>query len=560
MNQETRSLLAVGLSVAIFVLWYSFLAPKKTQEGQQSQQGQQGQQGQQPAASNNQRTNAPTDQQTNTPTHQRTNALADPQAGIPIQTTVVESDLYRVELTNDGGVPVSWKMKKFTKGNGNGETFVELISEGAVPLLAGDSSGTLGLPERPRYEVDVEKEINGNTKVVYSWTSKGVAFSKTYNFNPNSYAADLNINVVNKTNNVLTVPLVLGWSAIQPEAKNRGFLGFLKGPEDIVAPVYFLDGKTLRDPVVKKEGNLMWGGTESRYFISAIIPRLVGGAIGISAASEPVESGRKVEANVQPPALSILPGGQAIQSFSVYAGPKEITALKSVGVGLEKGIDYGWFSLIAMPILYLLKFFYGVISNYGIAIILLTVFAKLLMHPLSRHSMKSMKAMQTLQPKLKELKEKYKNDKERINMETMQLFKAHKVNPMGGCLPMLIQLPIYIALYKVLWNSIELYRAPFFWFYRDLASPDPFFIMPALLGVAMWLQQKLTPSASADPAQAKMMQIMPIMFTAFMLFLPSGLVLYIFVNTIMGVAQQYMTNHDLRLRDVLRGRFAPQKI
>jgi YidC/Oxa1 family membrane protein insertase len=141
-------------------------------------------------------------------------------------------------------------------------------------------------------------------------------------------------------------------------------------------------------------------------------------------------------------------------------------------------------------------------------------------------------------------------------METMQLFRANKVNPMGGCLPMLLQLPIYIALYKVLWNSIELYRAPFFWFYKDLSAPDPTFVMPVLMGVAMWFQQKLTPSATADPMQAKMMQIMPVMFTAFMLFLPAGLVLYIFVNTIMGVAQQWMMNKDLRLRDVLRGRFS----
>jgi len=170
--------------------------------------------------------------------------------------------------------------------------------------------------------------------------------------------------------------------------------------------------------------------------------------------------------------------------------------------------------------------------------------------------MKSMKEMQKLQPKLKELKEKYKNDKERINIETMKLFKAHKVNPMGGCLPMLLQFPIYIALYKVLWNSIELYRAPFFWFYQDLSAPDPYFIMPVLLGVSMWLQQKLTPSATADPAQAKMMQIMPIMFTAFMLFLPSGLVLYIFVNTIMGVMQQWMMNKDLRFRDLVRGKLS----
>jgi YidC/Oxa1 family membrane protein insertase len=137
----------------------------------------------------------------------------------------------------------------------------------------------------------------------------------------------------------------------------------------------------------------------------------------------------------------------------------------------------------------------------------------------------------------------------------MQLFKAHKVNPMGGCLPMLAQFPIYIALYKVLWNSIELFHQPFFWFYKDLSAPDPYYITPILLGLFMAAQQKLTPSASADPTQQKMMMIMPVMFTVFMLFLPLGLVVYILVNTVMSVTQQYMYNHGIGIMDLVRGRW-----
>ena len=191
------------------------------------------------------------------------------------------------------------------------------------------------------------------------------------------------------------------------------------------------------------------------------------------------------------------------------------------------------------------------------AILLLTIFVKVLMNPLTIKSMKQMKEMQRLQPRLAELKEKFKNDKQRLNMETMQLFKSHKVNPMGGCLPMLLQMPIYISLYKVLYNSIEIYHAPFFGFYKDLSAPDPWFILPILLGVSMVLQQKMTPSPSADPAQQQMMMLMPVMFTAFMLFLPLGLVLYIFVNTAMSVTQQWMYRKDIRWRDILRGRFLP---
>lgn len=164
-----------------------------------------------------------------------------------------------------------------------------------------------------------------------------------------------------------------------------------------------------------------------------------------------------------------------------------------------------------------------------------------------------MKAMQKIQPKLAEIREKYKDDRERLNTEMMGLFKTHKVNPMGGCLPMLLQMPVYIALYKVLYNAIEIYHAPFFGFYKDLSSPDPYFVLPILLGIFMVLQQKLTPTVQ-DPAQAKAMMFMPIIFSAFMLFLPVGLVIYIFVNTFMTVVQQYLHQKEIGVLDLLRGK------
>ena len=256
----------------------------------------------------------------------------------------------------------------------------------------------------------------------------------------------------------------------------------------------------------------------------------------------------------------IVPTGDSKKySYTLYVGPKDINDLKAAGAKLDEAIDYGWFTVIAVPILYLLRFFHGLIGNYGLAIILLTIFVKLLLHPINVKSLKSMKGMQQLQPRLKELQLKYKDDKQKLNQETMMLFKAHKVNPMGGCLPMLAQFPIYIALYKVLWNSIELYHAPFFWFYKDLSAPDPYFITPILLGLFMVAQQKLTPSASADPAQQRMMMIMPVMFTAFMLFLPVGLVVYILVNTVMSVTQQYMYNNGIGIMDLIKKRRKTKK-
>ena len=234
-------------------------------------------------------------------------------------------------------------------------------------------------------------------------------------------------------------------------------------------------------------------------------------------------------------------------------GPKKLDSLEKLKIGLEKSVNHGWFSFVALPLLWFLIFLHGFLGNWGLAIIALTFIVKLALHPINKKAMTSMKEMQKIQPQLKELQAKFKDNKERLNQEMMQLFKTHKVNPMGGCLPMILQMPIYIALYNVLWNSIELYHSPFIWFYKDLSAPDPYYISPVLLGIFMVLQQRLTPqAANIDPAQQKIMMFMPLMFSVFLIFLPAGLVIYIFVNTFMSVVQQYMITHDLSFADLLR--------
>ena len=229
--------------------------------------------------------------------------------------------------------------------------------------------------------------------------------------------------------------------------------------------------------------------------------------------------------------------------FTVYAGPKDISKMEMLGCGLEKTVNFGWSSFLAKPLLFALKFLYKFIGNYGIAIILLTFLIKLLLLPLSTASFKSMNKMKLLTPKLNELKEKYKNDKDALNRETMKLYQQEGVNPLGGCLPMPIQFPIYIALYYMIKNSVVLYNAPFLpvWL-TDLSAKDPYFIIPVSLGVLMFLQQKMMPQQT-DNKQAKiMMYTMPVIFTWISLYLPSGLTLYWFVNTLLGVAQQIYIN------------------
>lgn len=226
----------------------------------------------------------------------------------------------------------------------------------------------------------------------------------------------------------------------------------------------------------------------------------------------------------------------------IYFGPKEINILRTVEPQLDHSVDFGMFTIIAYPLLNILKWLYQFFQNYGVAIILLTLLLKVLTFPLTYKSMKSMKNMAKLQPQLQKIRERYKDDREALNREMLILMKNHGYNPAAGCLPVLIQMPIFFALYRVLYSSIDLYHAPFALWIRDLSAPDHFYVTPVLLSITMFIQQKLTPTTATDPAQAKMMQLMPIIFGAFMIALPSGLTLYMLVNALASIVQQAFLN------------------
>ncbi len=561
MKSEHRSLVAIGLSVAVMMAWYVFLGPKTppaaTPEAPAAA-----------AAPQAAATPAPT-----TPVATET-VGGDPQANLPAVESVLTNSAVRAVFTSKGGVPTEWLLANYRESTDKGSPPLNLVAREASALPTIDFSfenANFSFPTLPTYRL-----IRADAKsVLYEWQSGELKITKKISFGDGAYTADVEVRVENVGPRALTAQPTLTVSGTSLPAQKSGFFSFLKqAPATNKSPVYFLDGNVHRSQNVgkipamqmvaadaQKGSGLYWAGLEDRYFLSAVIPRAVSSGVaavmGAAALPSAGKDAYEMFAGAGLAPMNVPPGGVSDMKFSVYMGPKDIDALKAMNVSLDKAIDYGWFTVIAMPILYLLKIFYKVVMNYGIAIILLTIFIKLLLHPINVRSMKSMKAMQQLQPKLKELQKKYANDREKLNLETMQLFKTHKVNPMGGCLPMVAQFPIYIALYKVLWSSIELYHAPFFWFYRDLSAPDPYLITPILLGLFMVAQQKLTPSASADPAQQKMMMIMPVMFTGFMLFLPVGLVVYILVNTAMSVTQQHLYNKGIRMRDVLRGKFAP---
>jgi len=217
---------------------------------------------------------------------------------------------------------------------------------------------------------------------------------------------------------------------------------------------------------------------------------------------------------------------------------KNYDELTKQGDRLNLGIDFGFFGIVAVPLLRGIQFIYNYIPNYGWAIILLTLFVRIVLFPLQLKSIKSMKKMQVLQPELQKVKEKFKDDPQRIQKETMELFKKNGANPLGGCLPMIMQMPVFFAFYQVLYNSVELVGAPFIFWVQDLSIKDPFYVLPVGMGIAMFFQQKLMPSTSVDPTQKKLMMFMPVIFCFFMKDLPAGLNLYIFTSTILGIVQQ----------------------
>jgi YidC/Oxa1 family membrane protein insertase len=298
-------------------------------------------------------------------------------------------------------------------------------------------------------------------------------------------------------------------------------------------------------------GPVGWIAYTNQYFIMAVVPsELTPNRAMLRVLND---SSEMVETTFIGPTIVLQPGVQQEFHYKVYAGPKELRTLKAANSRLEKAVNFGWFDVIAQPLLVCLKFFYRFTHNYGVAIILLTLLIKILFWPLTHKSYVSMQAMKKLQPKMAKIKEKYKDDKEKMNQEVMQLYRTYKVNTLGGCLPMVLQIPVFFALYRVLYSSIAMRHAPFFLWINDLSAPDrlhvgfniPYLgglpVLTILMGVSMFLQQKMSPT-SVDPRQEKMMLMMPVVFTVFFVNFPSGLVLYWLVNNVLSIGQQYYIN------------------
>lgn len=291
-------------------------------------------------------------------------------------------------------------------------------------------------------------------------------------------------------------------------------------------------------------------GIDRHYFISTLIPKFANTTVRATVVNDDQQSCH----------LSLVAGQRqglvgAREQISIpiraYFGPKVLEQLNTYDEKLEDTLDFGWFAFISLPLLSIIKWLYSFVANYGIAIILLTIFIKILFYPLTKKSAVSMQRMKELQPEMNHIRETFKDDRQRQQQEIMKFMLANKVNPLKGCLPILPQIPVFFAFYRVLSTAIELRHAPFFVWISDLSSADPYYVSPLLLGVCMFLQQKLTPMTGMDKNQQKIMMLMPIIFTVMMLSLPSGMVIYMLTNTIVSIAQQQWLNKKLAKKSEL---------
>ncbi|MBI5344206.1 MAG: membrane protein insertase YidC [Deltaproteobacteria bacterium] len=446
--------------------------------------------------------------------------------------TTIETPLYKAVFSSNGGGVKSWELKKYketrqqdSKNVNLAETIVKDLS---LKTRIGNDGGfqTIALKPSKKEIVISSKEI---AELIYEGGAKGgIRVEKRYVFTGGSYSVATGIRVQNSGGAHFKGKAE---TVLFSGAAGKDTTGFHAGP--IVQTSDKLLRQDVKDPHRSGSGTVKWMGLEDKYFLAALIPKTDTGINWITEAP----SAEPSRAALQIP-LELAPGELVKYGYDAFIGPKEYDTLLQYKTGLEEAIEFGYFSFMAKPTLVVLNFFQRYVINYGIAIVFLTVIIKVIFYPLTHYSLKSMKEMQNIQPQLLAIKEKFKDNKEKLNKEMMELYKRYKINPLGGCLPMVLQIPVFIALYEVLYVAIELRHAPLFLWIKDLSDKDPYYVTPLIMGATMFIQQKMTPT-TADPAQAKIMLIMPVVFTFMFLKFPSGLVVYWLINNVLSIAQQY---------------------
>ena len=550
--EQARLVIAIVLSAAVFLVWQFFFvdrdAVEKTAEktAQPPAKTEQVQPAQQPYAT----------EQKAPPTN--ATGVTDAAVAAPAQPgriITVETPLYSAKISvQDAGI-VSFILKDYRETVAEDSPLKEIIPQESIfeTVLIGYDGKSLGGLNTAVFstslDVDTLSVQQGSQKISFSWTSsQGVVVEKTYSFVPDSYLMGLDVTVKNGSDRSIQDKLYI---ALRGQVSKDGRAYGFEGPSTLINDS--LEEVDIDDIADKNTypGTLKWVAVQDRYFMTSIIPNQAQEAtMRLS-----VKDNNLLEAQYLNPISDIRPGTQHNYQYALFFGPRSTKVLEAAGHDLSKALNFGFFDIIAKPCVWLMNLLYGVIPNYGIAIIILTLLIKIVLWPLGSKSYKSMSEMKKIQPLMKEVREKYKDDKKKMNEEVMGLYRTYKINPLGGCLPMVVQLPVFFALYRMLYQAIELRHAPFFLWIDDLSAPDRLFRFPVehipfmeppygipvltlIMGASMLLQQKMSPPMG-DPTQAKMMMFMPVIFTVIFINFSSGLVLYWLVNNILSIAQQY---------------------
>jgi len=551
--EQSRLFIAIGISFLIFFLWSMFFAPQPPETPPQAVK-----KDQQVAVAEPEPARPSIESESESesvPQAEPVVPTGQPQTDRTARNITVDTSLYRMTLSEQGGAVIGMVLKSYRESIDKQSPLKELIHKeikgGSVLVgLSGAAGADL---EHAVFSADLKSdtlEVKGESSVVrfkYQ-TPSGLVIEKSFTFVPDSYLIKLSVQLFNAGDQTYQGSLAVALkNTMATKAARMGFEG----------PSGYIDGSLQQVKAKKIEennkftGKIAWVAIEDRYFMTSIIPK--GDFEGHMTL---VLTDNVLKNQVVKDIAALAPQQAAQFDAQLFMGPKSLSLLSDLNNNLDKAINFGWFDIIAKPCLWFMNFIYGYIPNYGIAIIILTIITRGIFWPLAKKSYKSMGEMRKIQPLMKEVREKYKDDKSRMNQEMMTLYRTYKINPMGGCLPMLIQLPVFFALYRMLYSAIELRHAPFFGWINDLAAPDRLFhfgfkipfmeppygipVLTIVMGASMLLQQKMTPSPG-DPAQAKMMMLMPVIFTFIFINFSSGLVLYWLVSNIFSIAQQYYT-------------------
>jgi YidC/Oxa1 family membrane protein insertase len=462
--------------------------------------------------------------------------------------TKVVTDLLTVEISHKGGTIINAYLNDYPNEL-NSEARFQLLSNSAGSIFHAQS-GLIPADQMPTHQSEFtsnrkEYFLEGDSELIVplSWTGdNGIQVTKNYHFKPNSYIIEVDYDVTNNSNEDKTVSsytqLAHG-NLIESSGFAMGMQNFNGGAiyndEEVFEKIDFDEFDS--NPKTTSLGG--WAAMIQHYFFAAWIPS----ENEKHTYSTKTSRDNYLLTTVNPSQRILAGSSSTLGKNQLYIGPKEHVRLELLAPGLDKTVDYGFLFIVAKPLSVFLHWIFSFVQNWAISIVLLTLAIKLAFYKLSEKSFRSMAGMKKLAPRLQKIKETYEGDKQKIGKKTMELYKTEKINPAAGCLPILVQIPVFISVYWVLIEMVELRQTPFLYL-PDLAAKDPYFILPLIMGASMWFQQRLNPPP-ADPIQAKIMMMLPVVFTVFFLWFPSGLVLYWVTNNVLSIAQQVYINKKI---------------